>query len=67
MDIATADRAEMLRDLKNFLIKDRPEHQSIDELKERDWVNEANSRCSTIRGQTFYLTQSQYTDTALTL
>ena len=42
-------RAEVLRGLRNFL-KDRPEHHSIDRLKERE-VEEGSGRHSTLRGR----------------
>ena len=59
-------RAEVLRGLRNFLITDKPEHHSIDRLKERGVEKEAadippskaeNDLCSTrqilalLRGQ----------------
>ena len=49
-------RAEVLRGLRNFLSTDKPEHHSIDRLKEEEWRKEAadipsskaeNDLCST--------------------
>ena len=41
-------RAEVLRGLRNFLNKDRPEHHSIDHLKERG-VEKGRGRHSTLQ------------------
>ena len=43
-------RAEVLRVLRNFLNMDRPEHHSIDRLKERGVVN-GSGRYSTLHGR----------------
>ena len=43
-------RAEVLRGLRNFLNMDRPEHHSIDHLKERG-VEKGNGRHSTLQGR----------------
>ena len=43
-------RAELLRGLKNFLNTDKPEHHSIDHLKERG-KEEGSGRNSTLQGQ----------------
>ena len=43
-------RAEVLRGLRNFLNIDRPEHYSIDHLKERG-VETGSSRQSTLQGR----------------
>ena len=43
-------RAEVLRGLGNFLKMDRPEHHSIDRLKERE-VEKGNGRHSTPQGR----------------
>ena len=43
-------RAEVLRGLGNFLTMDRPEHHSIDRLKERG-VEKGSGRHSTLRGR----------------
>ena len=43
-------RAEVLRGLRNFLNKDRPEHHSIDRLKERG-VEKGSGRHSGLRGR----------------
>ena len=43
-------RAEVLRGLKNFLNMGRPEHHSIDRLKERG-VEKGSGRHPTLRGQ----------------
>ena len=42
-------RAEVLRGLRNFLNMDRPEHHSIDRLKERG-VEKGSGRHSTLQG-----------------
>ena len=42
-------RAEVLRGLRNFLNRDRPEHHSIDRLKDRG-VEKGSSRHSTLQG-----------------
>ena len=42
-------RAEVLRGLRNFLSTDKPEHHSIDRLKERG-VEKGNGRHSTLQG-----------------
>ena len=46
----SAGRVEVLRGLRNFLNMDRPQHQSIDRLKERG-VEKGNGRHSTLQGQ----------------
>ena len=43
-------RAEVLRGLRNFLNMDRPEHHSIDRLKERG-VEKGSGRHSTLQGR----------------
>ena len=43
-------RAEVLRGLRNFLNTDRPEHHSIDRLKERG-VEKGSGRHSTLQGR----------------
>ena len=43
-------RAEVLRGLRNFLNTDKPEHHSIDRLKERG-VEKGSGRHSTLQGQ----------------
>ena len=43
-------RAEVLRGLRNFLSTDKPEHHSIDRLKERG-VEKGSSRHSTLQGR----------------
>ena len=43
-------RAEVLRGLRNFLNTDRPEHHSIDHLKERG-VEKGSGRHSTLQGR----------------
>ena len=43
-------RAEVLRGLRNFLKMDRPEHHSIDRLKERE-VDKGSGRHSTLQGR----------------
>ena len=43
-------RAEVLRGLRNFLNMDRPEHHSIDRLKERG-VEKGSGRHSTVQGR----------------
>ena len=43
-------RAEVLRGLRNFLNMDRPEHHSIDHLKERG-VEKGSGRHSTLHGR----------------
>ena len=43
-------RAEVLRDLRNFLNMDRPEHHSTDRLKERG-VEKGSGRHSTLQGR----------------
>ena len=43
-------RAEVLRGLRNFLNMDRPEHYSIDRLKERG-VEKGSGRHSTLQGR----------------
>ena len=43
-------RAEVLRGLRNFLNMDRPEHHSIDRLKQRG-VEKGSGRHSTVRGR----------------
>ena len=43
-------RAEVLRDLRNFLNMDRPEHHSIDRLKERG-AEKGIGRHSTLQGR----------------
>ena len=43
-------RAEMLRGLRNFLNTDKPEHHSIDRLKERG-VEKGSGRHSTLQGR----------------
>ena len=42
-------RAEVLRGLRNFLSTDKPEHHSIDRLKERG-VEKGSGRHSTLQG-----------------
>ena len=44
------DRAEMFRGLRNFVNIDRPEHHSIDRLKDKG-VEKGSGRHSTLRGQ----------------
>ena len=44
------DRAEVLRGLRNFLKTDKPEHHSIDRLKERG-VEKRSGRHSTLQGR----------------
>ena len=44
------NRAEVLRGLRNFLNRDRPEHHSIDRLKERG-VEKGSGRHSTLWGR----------------
>ena len=44
------DRAEVLRGSKNFLNMDRPEHHSIDHLKDRG-AEEGSGMHSTLRGR----------------
>ena len=44
------DRAEVLRDLRNFLNTDKPEQHRIDHLKERG-VGKGSGRHSTIQGR----------------
>ena len=44
-------RAEVLRDLRNFLNMDRPGHHSIDRLKERDHKEKGSGRQSTLQGR----------------
>ena len=43
-------RAEVLRGLRNFLSTDKPEHHSIDRLKERG-VEKGSGRHSTLKGR----------------
>ena len=43
-------RAEVLRGLRNFLSTDKPEHHSIDRLKERG-VEKGSGRHSTLQGR----------------
>ena len=43
-------RTEVLRGLRNFLNMDRPEHHSIDRLKERG-VEKGSGRHSTLQGR----------------
>ena len=43
-------RAEVLRGLRNFLSTDKPEHHSIDHLKERG-VEKGSGRHSTLQGR----------------
>ena len=43
-------RADVLRGLRNFLNMDRPEHHSIDRLKERG-VEKGSGRHSTLQGR----------------
>ena len=43
-------RAEVLRGLRNFLNTDKPEHHSIDRLKERG-VEKRGGRHSTLKGR----------------
>ena len=43
-------RAKVLRGLKNFLDMDRPQHHSIDRLKERE-VEKGSGRHSTLQGR----------------
>ena len=52
-------RAEMLRGLRHFLNKDRPEHYSIDRLKVREGVEKGSGRHSLQVGE-----QSMFKQTA---
>ena len=48
--LASTDRAEVLRGLRNFLNMDRPEHHSTDRLKERG-VEKGSGRHSTLQSR----------------